>query len=165
MKRTELQVGAELYHAKPGDWRDDYTSHPGRRVRVVSVDPHRSFSDEPIKTNTGNGVLVDVLDEQTGKPKSWRWGTGYVVQLGHLRGPYAETLAKVEQERTAKREATLRAKAQRDADRGVMDALVARAQAAGLLSVWARDTNTVSMRIEDLATVLDKLDHLRRGGA
>jgi hypothetical protein len=172
MKRSELKVGDELYHARPADWRDGTAGFPGRRVRVLSVGPHRTltYSNEPIKTNAGNGVLVEVLDEQTGKPYTWRWGnTGYVVQLAHLRGPWAETLAAVERRRTENRAARDAATTAVRAVQAAADAAVDRARRDGIHSAlnvtrhdaerldWAR----VSISLDDLNAILEQLARLR----
>jgi hypothetical protein len=171
VKRSELNVGDELYHATPGDWKGGYTSNPGRRVRVVSVAPHRkrSYDHSPTTANSGNGVLVEVLNEVDGKPMRYRWGTGYVVQLAHLRGPYAATLAAVEAQRVERNQARRDAVTARKNVAETVGKVVDQARLDGWSSVqnsteWTTENTRyarVSMSFTDFERMLRTIDDLR----
>jgi hypothetical protein len=109
MKRSELNVGDELYYADRYTWAHD---HLGARVTVVAIEPYVINSwDHQIVKGPGSGVLVDVHHDQ--RPQ-----TQTVVQLHNLRGPYREIMAEVETRRTVAREQVdgrLAARAEREA--------------------------------------------------
>lgn len=168
MKRSELTVGAELFHAKPGDWSRGQGSYP-KRVRVLAVEPYRAvdFGGAPRKTSTGNGVYVDVLNDD-GSSQQFRWGTGYVVQLAHLRGPYAETVAALDERNAAEAKQASEARTVREESLRQLDATVVRAIKAGLTTAvgdlsWhasALTDATVTVGVVELAALLDQLDEL-----
>jgi len=92
VNRWDLVVGAELYYALPSDWQ---AHRPGCKAVVLSVDHHgskiygwgRVFLPNPRGGRYG-GVLAELRED--GKPPRTA-----VVQLGNLRGPYAEVAAQV----------------------------------------------------------------------
>lgn len=172
MKRSELVVGDELYHARLVDWRDGYTkTQPDSRVRVLSLDPYTvaSYIRAPIRSSTGTGVLVEVLDEKTGAPRAFPWGTGYVVRLGHLRGPYAATVTAVAARRAARATIQDEESARRRALTDAVDATIDRARLDGWSSArseasWGtihpRNVR-VSVSLADFERMLARLETLQ----
>lgn len=153
MKRSDLKVGDELYYARPGEWTD---LRLGDKVTVVAVEPYQEIRStwgmrrsEPYKqVPSGNGVLVE--------GPSWGGDLAkIVVQLGHLRGPYAETAAKVEALRAEADAATKAAREARAAHSRALGALERRAEAAGYLVSADRDGNYMLVKPDVLAALLD----------
>lgn len=163
MKRSELVVGAELYHAKPRDWANNSTDHRGARVTVVSIAPYtrESYSWNKIyETSKGTGVLVTFF-KKDGTPDDRQ----DVVQLAHLRGPYAEVAAQVAGQREADRKAGATLASQRDAVRRYVEKARARATAAGFTDVrsdtpWDRTSLTsarLSVSAAELLALIDRV--------
>lgn len=96
MKRSELVVGAELFHSTSRN--NDF----GQKVVVVSVEPHEysSYSARIRQTTKGGGVLVEV------PYTTWNGGGSMqkVVQLQSLIGDYATIQSAIDAERVRKAE-------------------------------------------------------------
>lgn len=127
MKRKDLVVGAELYHARPYERKHNII---GNRVRVVATEPWcdntRPWDDSPrfAVSSTGPGVLVSFLSGVYRGQRS-------VVQLAHLHGPYAEVLAEVEKAREEDNRRKGRERAARNHAVAASQAVVKRATDAG----------------------------------
>jgi hypothetical protein len=152
VKRSELKVGDELYHAKPYDWTH---TNDGARVVVLSVDPvrRRDWGRREITAATsGNGVYVRVITPGFTDRED-------VVRIQDLRGPYEATLSEVRARQKHNQEQA-REDEQRAAARSAQtDAVVARARAKGATSaerVYA-SPGQVTIGVEDLAALLDRL--------
>lgn len=98
MRRVDLVVGAELYYDRSREWETNSWNRPTRAV-VVAVEPYKAIESyslrsgprlEPVKS--GPGVLVDLYYESSPDTANRR-----VVNVTHLRGPYAETKARVDE--------------------------------------------------------------------
>lgn len=152
MKRSELKVGDELYHATPSDWKADRT---GKKVTVLAVEPYvRSDwgTRGPYETSAGTGVLV----EQSG-------GYRNVVQLGHLRGPWLEVLAEVEPRQDANDRRRKEERTRRVDMAAGRDATIGRAKAAGYgyaISYGPGSEARVVTTVETLGVMLDRIDAL-----
>lgn len=166
MKRSELQVGDHLFHARPGGWRFNSIDHYDAHVVVLHTAPHVlppawSRDRSPIETEKGAGVLVAFVNE---KGEQGRAG---VCQLANLRGPYEKTRAEVEERREADRRRNEEHRAARARfDRHRADG-VARARAAGLTRATEANNLTattnlgnarVSVPVEELHALLDRLE-------
>lgn len=170
MKRKDINVGDELFYARPGDWNYDKGSYPAERVRVVSVSPYHQtdFGRGPMPG--GNGVLVEVLDVETGKPgEPYRWGNNrYAVNIMFLRGPYAETAAMLAARREEKSAARRGISERRKAVSAAVATVVNRARLDGWSSVhdvtsWeATEVRNarVSISLADFERMLNKIDEL-----
>lgn len=153
MKRSELNVGDELYYAQPRDWAD---MRIGVRVVVVSTKPHKSATGwsraTPFKeTVTGSGVLVDIFRPGLSPRRS-------CVQLGHLRGPFAEVEADVRRQREERFAADKAADLLRDKRRSVAVEACARAARAGYADALPYDTRfdfKIVLSPETLNSLLD----------
>lgn len=95
MKRSELNVGDELFYARKWEWGQ----HEGTKVRVLSTEPYgRDYDHRKVPRKSGTGVLVSPVDVN-GK-KQW----DEIVQLSQLRGQWADVepvQAKLRAERQA----------------------------------------------------------------
>lgn len=156
MKRSEINVGDELYYDRRRDWE---TSAYGQKAVIVDTAPYRiqkaswgwirkdTYSPNP----KGNAVLVD-LHSPGGKVART------AVPIAHLRGPYTETLAAVE--KTAAQAKTAQAaesKAREDAWANASH-VNDRARSAGIRSDLHRDWSSapqISVSVEDFAKLLD----------
>jgi len=159
MKRSELAVGAELYHAKPGTWQGNWM---GEKVTVLHVEPYEFFritrAYRATPDGKGNGVHV----------KMESWGET-VVQLAHLRGPYVETLAAVERRRVGARTASDETAGRRRGVQEATDTAIDRARRAGVHSALnvtpygteRLDEVRVSISLADLGEILEQLARLR----
>lgn len=159
MKRSELNVGDELYWAKPGDWTHDYI---GKKVTVLHVEPYGRSHYSHRGTlraehdGKGNGVHVQVHNPGFGSRED-------VVQLGHLRGPYAATLAEVEAQIDAKDKARREATAHRIDLAATRNAMTRRAHDAGYRfgGMYGPDAETmVATNVETLGAMLDRIEAL-----
>lgn len=128
MKRSELNVGDELYYAKPGDWHRDYD---GKKVVVLSVEPYRDRlgqdrgrGDRFLKVDKGTGVLVEIHSKTTGRYRR-------VVQLAQLHGPYETVAAEVRARAEQRHARDVAIMADRVAFRSAADAVAWRAHEAG----------------------------------
>ncbi len=169
MKRSELKVGDELYHARPDNWK----RHQGSRVVVLAVEPYDrpdswAVDRAPIQARTGNGVLVEFVREsgaRDGDTMPTR-RKPEVVQLSHLRGPYAETAAQVAEAAEAANLARRAVADERDDIQRYVGSVVERAKDAGLTGVrsdtaWhveSRRAARITVRTDELADLLDRLD-------
>jgi hypothetical protein len=162
VKRSELNVGDELLYAKPYDWDSGYTSG-GEKAVVVAVEPHKETAGWGFRGGRtyaqvakGNGVLVDL--HRDGQTPSRR-----VVQLGHLRGPYAQAAAEMESRAKRRQDADDVKRSKRNAADAQARELDERAKAAGLTSVswsmrWNESDVEFRMSAEAFATLLDALE-------
>lgn len=161
MKRSELKVGDHLYHAKPGNWQNDYVGHDAHVV-VASVEPHtrESFGRRtPMKTRSGGGVLVKVVDN--GRPES-EWHET-VVRIGDLRGPYEETLKEIRERQAQQHAAREAADAAREDAHARAQQQVTRMRGAGLPSAYASTPiSMVKIKADEVIALLDKVDALAR---
>lgn len=144
MKRTELTVGAELYYARPYEWKNDRT---GDRVVVVATEPHRQRDWIITEVPIGNGVLVN----NPGKPERT-----VVVPLGHLRGPYAEIKAEVEARAAERRKLRAEEEERRDRRRDAAISIARRARDAGY-ATWLDQTPGQDLMIRLTPETLDRL--------
>jgi pyruvate-formate lyase-activating enzyme len=152
VKRSELNVGDELYHAKPYEWTHDLT---GRQVVVLSVEPvkRRDWGHRGIMPAVkSGGVHVRVIT-----PGFTDWED--VVRLQDLRGPYDATLTEVKARQKRNQE-----QAREDEERAAArvartDAVVARARAKGATSAKRNyaSPGRVTIDAEELAALLDRL--------
>jgi hypothetical protein len=133
VKRSEIKTGDVLYHDSSTRWQ----AYPGgTRVEVLdvehrwrNVDPWRRSGREPFEKlathERGQGVLVEGPDA-AGKPMRM------VVQPAHLRGPYDETLAHVQERRRVSREHDAQMKAAREYRQEREQRIVDRAATLGI---------------------------------
>lgn len=123
MKRSEIEVGGSYYYDRSSNWQlYDY----GRRAVVVAegawkVDrmTWQRTAPKPYQVDKGSGVLVDVYTHDGDEHP-----TREVVPTAHLRGPYEETAAQVDEWITQRRirenaEAAARSTAHMDARRAM----------------------------------------------
>lgn len=96
MKRADLKVEDVVYLSTNNDWATPkYGSGNGHAVKIVAVEPYKERrqswrkDDRFMQVASGSGVLVEKTDFE-GKPHQM------IVNLGHLRGSYEETAAKVQ---------------------------------------------------------------------
>lgn len=180
MKRSELQVGADLLHAKPTEWINNYVGSVNK-VTVVAVEPHaeRRFHGN---SNTRDDYYqvkgssrADVLVEWHYRHRSPDAPDGYVegayltlVRLTDLRGPYEETLTAMQARREAARQASAETAARRNTARKQATATVDRARRIfGLHSVfdatrWDAEHASVRISADELNGLLDRLERAER---
>jgi hypothetical protein len=156
VKRSDLTVGAEVYYAKPSDW----DGNRGCKAIVLATEPHgtRRFERGDARfypNGRGAGVLVE-LHKPGWDPRR------DVVPLGHLRGPYAETAAVVEEQAARHRDYLIQQEAKRKAIRASADAVASRAREAGFrVHGVLQGGDLIAIRPDVLATMLDRIE----GGA
>jgi 23S rRNA maturation mini-RNase III len=103
-------------------------------------------------TTTGSGVLVDVLS-----PDGTEARYQDIVQLGHLRGAYAETLAAVKAAAEAARKRMEADWEHADLEKEKTERTVKRARNAGAASTMRHGESVVTMRAVHLDALLDRL--------
>jgi hypothetical protein len=152
MKRSELVVGAELYH-RSGKHRN------ARKVRVLSTEPHEAsqWTDTIRKTDKGNGVLIEWvrLDGQQGRAG--------VVQLAHLKGDWETEDAREKAERAAEQREYEERQAERRVREEMIRDLVRRLSAAVGTEIVPRAYSTMggvtlTFSLLDVQTIITKLE-------
>jgi hypothetical protein len=150
VRRVDLVVGAELYYDRGQKWETAsfYGGGAGRAV-VVAVEPHKETTSSwntvrragPVKS--GPGVLVDLYYD-TSPDRAIRC----VVNVTHLRGPYAETKTRVDESARAAE-------------------LVARAAVLGVcgqyVPPWRGKPSEVVLSLDVFESVLNRLEEESRG--
>lgn len=158
MKRSELKVGDELYHARPHEWKND---RDGDHVTVLAVEPYKNTASEwsvPnfTKVESGPGVLVTLRRSYAVAPRK------AIVQLGHLRGPYAQIKAEVEKRQAERRAERDRAADARNSERAEANQAVHRLTQAGFQAHWEVDRVGYYVRMST-ATLNKLLDAIQAG--
>lgn len=165
MKRSELKVGDELYHATAAEWK---TGSAGAKVKVLAVEPY---------TYTRHGIGFS--QAEPGRPgrvlvEMARWGEPgeYLVRLCDLHGPWDKINAQVEEQQCEKRQALADAEAAREARRQLRaeesttrDAAIERAAGMGFKTTtirgWADPSSTaVVLDMTVLTEMLDRIQQL-----
>jgi hypothetical protein len=153
MKRAELKVGDRLYHDTQPGWA--LATYGGAEVEVLAVTPHISskYSTVIREADKGLGVLVQRI-RHDGEP-----GRRDVVQLSHLRGPWAATKALVQANREAANEAAEVRRITREANAEELAALVLRlAEQTGIKPYAGPYNRKIELSTEELAVIVVALE-------
>lgn len=156
MKRADLKVGARLYLSTHKKWE---TETYGRcEVEVVKTEPHESdrWNSKHRQIEKGNGVLV-------GTVRSDGTLNHRVVQLAHLRGPWAIVKADVDrasQRRVEEHHAQIE---RRDNERErLVGAVAALAEVVGFevpyVGAWSTEVKFTAAQVEAIVAVLERLN-------
>jgi len=145
MKRSELHVGDELYHATEWQWKN----HEGYKATVCSTEPYKESTwGRHYSVPKGPGVLVTMGNSDYQR----------VVTLGSLRGPYEQIAAEVEVRRAA---AQLQEK---EADQlykersARVTELIERATAQGITARVEDGSRSIVLSVSDFTKLIEHLD-------
>jgi hypothetical protein len=154
VKRSELNVGDELYYARSTNWED--RSAYGQRAVVVDAGcwerpiRHWGFDNNPRPASKGNGVLVDLYSD--GRAKPWR----EVVTLGQLKGPWLEVKTRVDKAEAQRREREAADRAEQDTEWTAARSAADRARRLGFAQIVAQQYPTrITILAADLEVLLD----------